>query len=566
MMSPGSRPWLRAYDPQTPPELPAPSAPDLVTLVEAASGRYARQTAFTMCLPTGMTASMDFATVGHLSDRFAAFLRHVAGIRPGDRVAVQLPNCLAYPVAAFGTFKAGAVLVNTNPLYTPSEMRHQFVDSGAVALVAFDLFAEKVAAVVAETPIRTVVLAGIAEGYSPLKRLAVRLVQRYRDRTLKPVTFPHVTFRDALSRGAARAGLDRAPRPQPDDIAVLQYTGGTTGVSKGAILTHANLVANVDQIVAMMRSRLDPGQETILTALPVYHIFAFTVNLLAFYAAGGHDILVPSPRPLSNLKPAFEQFEVTWLTGVNTLFNSLLGEPWLTPAMLQTMKASVAGGMALHHAVAERWEERTRTPIIEGYGLTEASPVVSFNPLSRPKRDSIGIPVPGTDIRLVDASGADVAEGQAGELLVRGPQVMPGYWQAPGETARVLRDGWLATGDIGTMDDEGYLRIVDRKKDLVLVSGFNVYPNEVEDCLAHLPAIAEAAVVGIPDETTGEAVCAFIVRRDPALSAEQVIAHCRTFLTNYKVPRKVIFRDVLPKSSVGKILRKDLKAEWQEPS
>ncbi len=566
MISPGSRPWLRAYDPQTSPELAALSAPDLVTLVQSAATRYAAQPAFTMCLPTGLTATMDFATIERLSDRFAAFLRHAAGVQPGDRVAVQLPNCLAYPIAAFGTFKAGAVLVNTNPLYTPSEMRHQLVDSGAVVLVGFDLFAEKIAAVVPETSIRTVVLASIAEGYSPLKRLAVRLVQKYRDKTLKPAAFPHVRFREALSRGAARVGLDRAPRPRGDDVAVLQYTGGTTGISKGAILTHANLVANIDQIFAMMRSRLEPGRETILTALPVYHIFAFTVNLLVFYAVGGHDILVPSPRPLSNLKPAFERFRVTWLTGVNTLFNSLLSEPWLTPEVLRTMTAAVAGGMALHHAVAERWEERTRTPIIEGYGLTEASPVVSFNPLSRPKRDTIGIPVPGTDVRLVDASGNDVAPGTAGELLVRGPQVMPGYWQSPSETARVLRDGWLATGDVATMDDEGYLRIVDRKKDVVLVSGFNVYPNEVEDCLTQMSGIAEAAVVGIPDETTGEAVCAFIVRRDPALTAEQVVAHCRTYLTKYKVPKKIIFRDVLPKSSVGKILRKDLKGEWQEPS
>ncbi len=560
-MSTPSRPWLRFYGPDVPAELPPPSAPDLATMVASAAGQYATQPAFSICLPNGMTATWDFATIDRLSDRFAAWLRHEAGVRPGDRVAIQMPNALAYPVAAFGVFKAAAVLVNTNPLYTPSEMRHQFVDSGATVLVVLDLFSEKVAAVLAETSIRRVVLASIGDGYSPVMRLLIRAAQKYRDKTLKPARFAHVTFADALARGARLLDRDRAPRPGSDDIAVLQYTGGTTGISKGAMLTHANLIANVDQTIAVMQPRLHAGQETILTVLPLYHIFAFTVNMLTFFAAGGHDVLVPNPRPLVSIRPAFEKFAITWITGVNTLFNGLLGEAWLTPAMLKAVKASVAGGMALHHAVAERWEQRTETPIIEGYGLTEASPVVSFNPLWRPKRDTIGVPLPGTDIRLVDALGHDVAPGESGELLVRGPQVMPGYWQRPDETARVFDEGWLATGDIATMDDEGYLRIVDRKKDMVLVSGFNVYPNEVEEVLARMPGIAEAAVIGIPDPVTTEAVCAYVVRKDPSLTAEQIVAYCRQFLTNYKLPKKVVFRDALPKSAVGKILRKDLREE-----
>ena len=530
-------------------------------MVAQVSARYAPQPAFTICLPNGMHATWDYATIDRLSDQFAAWLRHEAGVVPGDRVAIQMPNALAYPVVAFGVFKAGAVLVNTNPLYTPSEMRHQFADSGATVLVALDLFAEKVAAVLAETPIRTVVLVSIAEGFPLVTRAIIRAVQRYRDKTLKPARFAHVAFADTLARGARLVARGPAPRPRPDDVAVLQYTGGTTGVSKGAMLTHANLVANVDQSLAVMRPRLELGQETVLTVLPLYHVFAFTVNLLLFYAGGAHDVLVPNPRPLASIRPAFERFRITWTTGVNTLFNGLLGEAWLTPPLLKRVKASVAGGMALHRAVAERWEQQTESPIVEGYGLTEASPVVSFNPLWRTKRDTIGIPLPGTDVRMVDASGRDVAPGEAGELLVRGPQVMPGYWHRPDETALVLRDGWLATGDIAVMDDEGYLRIVDRKKDMILVSGFNVYPNEVEEVLARMPAIAEAAVIGIEDPVTSEAVCAYIVPRDPTLTAEQVVAHCRQVLTNYKVPKKIVFRESLPKSAVGKILRKDLRAD-----
>ncbi len=350
----------------------------------------------------------------------------------------------------------------------------------------------------------------------------------------------------------------------PTDIALLQYTGGTTGVSKGAMLTHANLLANIDQVLAMGKSHMGPD-ECVLTALPLYHIFAFTANLLCFFEIGGRNILVPSPRPVQNLQRAIENYPITWITGVNTLFNGLLNEEWFTAYPPRHLKAAIAGGTALHHAVAARWELTTGTRIAEGYGLTECAPVVSFNPLSGEQRpDSIGVPVPGTEVRLVNEAGAPVPVGEAGELIVRGPQTMLGYWQRPDETALVLQDGWLHTGDVAVMDAQGYFKVVDRKKDLVLVSGFNVYPNEVEDALALMDAILEAAVVGIPDATTGEAVRAYVVKNPEVpgeLTREAIMAHCKASLTHYKIPKSIVFRDELPKTPVGKILRKDLKVE-----
>jgi long-chain acyl-CoA synthetase len=369
--------------------------------------------------------------------------------------------------------------------------------------------------------------------------------------------------RQQLARLGGADAVRRWWRPvDPEATAVLQYTGGTTGVSKGAQLSHRNLLSNVAQIRAMGASHIEPGKECVLTALPLYHVFAFTANLLSFYDAGARNVLIPSPRPVQNLQRAIENTPVTWITGVNTLFNALLNEEWFVAYPPRQLKAAIAGGAALHQAVAQRWEEVTGTRIVEGYGLTEASPVVTFNPLEGRRRiGSIGVPVPGTEVRLVDEQGREVPVGQPGELLVQGPQVMQGYWNQPEETALVLDDGWLRTGDVAVVDADGYYTIVDRKKDLILVSGFNVYPNEVEDTVSHLDAVMEAAVVGIPDEVSGEAVRVYVVRRDESLSAEQVITHCRTTLTGYKVPKSVVFRDELPKTPIGKILRKDLKAE-----
>jgi long-chain acyl-CoA synthetase len=379
------------------------------------------------------------------------------------------------------------------------------------------------------------------------------------------ITFEHVTFAEALQRGAAKIASGANAEAYgtsltQQSIAALQYTGGTTGVSKGAVLTHRNLLANVVASLEMWKPYLTYGQEVMLTALPLYHIFAFTANLMIFFAVGGRNILIPSPRPFSNLKLAMEREPITWFTGINTLFIAMMNEPWFQAKRDWKLKGTVAGGMALVPAVGERWQNLTKTPIYQGYGLTETSPVVTLVPFHRSKMTSIGVPVPGTDVRLVDDNGADVPSGQPGELIVRGPQVMDGYWQRPDDTAKVLKNGWLYTGDVATMDDDGYFQIVDRKKDMILVSGFNVYPNEVEAVLATHPGVAEVCVLGTPDPLCGEAVVAFVVRKDPSLTAEQLRLHAKTELTNYKVPRTFVFRDELPKSNVGKILRKDLKS------
>lgn len=567
-------PWVHAYGPAgIPATLEPPVHQNLAALVHQACTRFAasapRQAAFTCVVPNGMNGSLRFAQVDALSDAFAGYLRGVLGLQAGDRVAVQLPNCLAYPVVAFGVFKAGCVLVNTNPLYTEKEMVHQFRDSGAKVLVIVDMFADKLPAVLEHTGLKHVVLADVTAFFPAVPRAVVRTVQKVWNRVLPAVTVPHERLASALGRGAAT--LAQIPARHywelvgPNDLAALQYTGGTTGVSKGAMLTHSNLLHNVNQMLAMGASHMREGQECVLTALPLYHIFAFTANLLGFLVIGARNVLVPSPRPVQNLQRAVENYPITWMTGVNTLYNGLLNEEWFLAYPPKHLKASIAGGTSLHYAVAERWRQVTRTPIAEGYGLTETSPVVSFNPLSgTPRSGSIGIPTPGTHVRLVNDAGEEVATGEAGEIQVMGPQVMQGYWNQPEQTAQVLREGWLSTGDVAVMDREGFLRIVDRKKDMVLVSGFNVYPNEVEDVIAQMGAVLEVAVIGIPDAATGEAVRAYVVPNPDhgaAVTAEEVIAHCKKQMTAYKVPRQVIVRDELPKSPIGKVLRKELRAE-----
>jgi long-chain acyl-CoA synthetase len=558
------RPWLRFYHDQTAHDLPPLTWPHLPALIREAAARFHDKPAFTLYLPNGTQGTLNYGEADRLSDQFAVYLREIAGFKPGDRIALQMPNCLAYPIAAFGCLKAGLVMVNTNPLYTVAEMTHQFNDSGAVGLVAIDIFAPKVAEVLPRTKIRHVVLVSIPDLLPPMKRLMVRTVQKYVKKMIPRATFTHVAFPEALEQGNARqAGAATAQSYASalthDTIAALQYTGGTTGVSKGAVLTHRNLMANVVGSLEVWKPYLEYGREVMLTALPLYHIFAFNANLMLIFAAGGRNILIPSPRPFRNMKRAFEGEPVTWFTGINTLFIALMNEEWFAAKQDWKLKGTVAGGMALTPAVGERWQRMTKTPIFQGYGLTETSPVVTMTPFHRAKAASIGVPLPGTDVRLVDDTGVDVPQGQPGELIVRGPQVMQGYWQRPDETAKVFKDGWLHTGDVATMDDDGYFQIVDRKKDMILVSGFNVYPNEVEAVLAEHPGIAEVCVLGTPDPLCGEAVVAFVVRKDPSLTAEQVRQHAKTALTNYKVPKTIVFRDELPKSTVGKILRKDLK-------
>ncbi|MEO1454220.1 MAG: AMP-binding protein [Pseudomonadota bacterium] len=565
MTSP-DRPWTAFYAPGTRTDIEAASYRTIGDLIRSVAQTYGRKPAFTTCLPNGMNGTLNFEQVDEMSDAFAAYLREVAGLNRGDRVALQMPNALGFPVAAFGILKAGCVLVNVNPLYTADEMAKQFADAAPQALVIVDMFADKIPAATRGHPIPNIIVTRVAEFLPSLPRGIAGLVQKYWDQSVKPVEVPHIRLPDALEAGRAHLASQRIEVDQyfqavgPDDVACLQYTGGTTGVAKGAMLTHANLILNMEQTMEMITG-LEKGNEVALTALPMYHIFAFTVNLLGFYWLGSRNVLIPSPRPLMNLKRAFENYRITWMSGVNTLFNGLTNEIWFKDSPPKHLKFASAGGMALQAAVAERWEEITGKPLLQGYGLTETSPILTFNPLGKTRVGSIGVPLPSTLVTCLDVDGRPVPLGEAGEIAAKGPQVMAGYWNKPDETEKVMKNGWFLTGDIGVMDGDGYFSIVDRKKDMVVVSGFNVYPNEVEDCLATHPGILEAAVIGVPDDGTGEAVKAFVVRRDDSLSEGDIRAHCKAHLTAYKVPRRVEFRDDLPKSNVGKILRKDLRAE-----
>lgn len=564
-----TRPWLDSYG-KIPKELPPPRHRHLAEMVRECAQRFSGQKAFTTCMPNGMYGTKTYKQIDEASDEFAVYLREVLGLKEGARVAVQLPNCLSYPIAAFGIFKAGCVLVNVNPLYTREEMEKQFNDSGAEALVIIDMFADKLTEILPRTKIRHVVSASVAQFFPQPVRSVLKGVLKYWNRVIPQIQVTHVNITHALAQGRQtleEQQTDVAAYTQavtPETVAVLQYTGGTTGVAKGAMLTHRNLLSNVDQVEAMGRTHITEGDETILTALPLYHIFAFTANLLSFYKVGGHNILVPSPRPIQNLQRALENYPVTWITGVNTLFNALLNEEWFKFYPPKHLRAAIAGGTALHAAVATRWQETTNTPLVEGYGLTESSPLLSFNPLDgKIKPGSIGFPVPETDIRLVDEKGKPVPLGEPGELAAKGPQIMLGYWNRDDETAKTLKNGWLYTGDIAVMDEDGYFRIVDRKKDMINVSGFNVYPNEVEDTIARMDAVHEVGVIGIEDEKSGEAVCAVIVPRDE-LTVDEVRAFCKKHLAAYKVPRRVEFREELPKTPIGKVLRKDLRKEIAE--
>ena len=555
---PGASPAARSQ----PPTVPFLSLPEMLAATVA---EYAGATAFTACLPNGMNGSLSFADVDWAADEFAAYLREELGLAAGARVAVQMPNCLAYPVVAFGILKAGCVLVNTNPLYTTPELQRQYADAEVAAVVVVDMFADRLTPALPALGNPPVVLVRVPEFFPGYVAGIVRLVQRYWQRALPAVPYAATPLAEALRRGSARLVDGNTRRYwrdlRPDDLAVLQYTGGTTGVSKGAMLTHGNLLANCEQMLEFVGDAVRPGRERVLTALPLYHIFAFTVNLLAFYRRGAHNVLIPSPRPLSNLKRALENCPVTWITGVNTLFDGLCRERWFVDHPPASLRAAVAGGMALHTTVAQRWEEVTGVPVVEGYGLTEASPVLTFNPLDgRAKPGTVGVPVPGTVLRCADDSGRTVPDGEFGELCARGPQVMAGYWRRPEETAAALRNGELRSGDVAVIDGDGYVRLVDRKKDLILVSGFNVYPTEVEEVLTAHPGIREAAVVGVPAVASGERVRAVVVRTDPALTPAQVRAWAAERLAAYKVPREVVFAADLPKSPIGKVLRKDVRA------
>ncbi|MFZ2898398.1 MAG: AMP-binding protein [Saprospiraceae bacterium] len=549
------RPWLANYSKGVPANIDPEAYPSVVAMLEEILAKYASKPAF-----SNMGKEITFADIDQQSRQFGAYLRS-RGLEPGDRIALMMPNLLQYPIALFGALRAGLVLVNTNPLYTPREMLHQFSDSGAKAIVICENFAANLEKIIKDTPIKTVIVTSIGEMLGPLKGAIVNFVVR---RIKKMVPAYHlantVTFKEAVQLGKK---FTLSPHQgYPEDVVALQYTGGTTGVSKGAMLTNRNLVSNMVQIKAIMSPLLIEGEEKVLSPLPLYHSFAFTVNCLALMSIGSLSILVTNPRDLKTVMEPFGKYKISIMTGVNTLFNALLNHPDFASCDFSKFKLTVGGGMAVQRAVAERWHKVTGCPLTEGYGLTETSPVASVNPIDGTgKLGTIGLPVPSTDMRIVSEEGKVLGPTEVGEIQIKGPQVMKGYYNRPDETAKVIKDGWLLTGDIGFMHEDGYFQIVDRKKDMILVSGFNVYPNEIEEVIITHPKVLEVAAIGIPDERSTEVVKVFIVKKDQSLTADEVIAYCKENLTNYKVPKQVEFRKELPKTNVGKILRRELKEE-----
>lgn len=548
--------WLKRYPADVPAEISADRYTSLVDLFEQAAKRYADQPAF-----LNMGQKMSYRQLEEKSRAFAAYLQNQLGLKAGDRVALMMPNLLQYPVALFGVLRAGMVVVNVNPLYTPRELKHQLNDSGASAIVIVSNFAHTLEKVVAETAVRHVILTRMGDQLAPIKATLVNFVVKYVKKLVPKYHLPGaISFRQVLEEGAT-LNYQR-PTVSNDDLAFLQYTGGTTGVAKGAMLTHRNMQANLEQTRATYGKVLRDGKEFVVTALPLYHIFALTVNGLLFLELGGQNLLITNPRDIPGFVKELGKVPFTAITGVNTLFNALLNDEQFNKLDFSTLRLSAGGGMAVQKVVAERWEKLTGHYLLEGYGLTECSPLVSVNPYDIScHTGSIGLPVPSTDVRILDDAGNEVPPGEPGELCISGPQVMLGYWQHPEATAEVLKNGWLHSGDIVTVDEEGFIRIVDRKKDMILVSGFNVYPNEIEDVLMQHPKVREAAAIGVPSDLSGEAVKVCIVKKEASLTKEEVLDHCRRQLTGYKVPKIIEFRDELPKTNVGKILRRELRDE-----
>jgi long-chain acyl-CoA synthetase len=545
--------WLASYPSDVPPTIDADAYPALDAMLLDACRRFAARPAF-----DSLGTRISFAEWQRLSGAFAGYLIDTLRRKPGDRVAIMLPNLLAYPVAFLGTLRAGLTVVNVNPLYTPRELEHQLSDAGATTIVIMENFAHKLEAALANTPVEHVVVSRLGDFMPAPKRLLLNVANSWLRRAVPAWRFAHFSMLQDVCGSPDKLAEPESARTGP---AVLQYTGGTTGVPKGAMLSHRNLVANTLQIRAWIGSRLEPGAERILTPLPLYHIFSLTANLLTFATFGGLNVLVADPRDLKSLIATMRRTRPTAITGVNTLFNALNHDADFAGLDFSALRFAIGGGAAVQQAVAARWREITGTALLEGYGLSEASPVVCVNPLAADSPPgSIGLPLPSTEVSIRDDKGAEVATGESGEVWVRGPQVMLGYWQRPDETRQVLSDdGWLLTGDIGVMDQRGYVKLLDRKKDMIIVSGFKVFPNEVEDVLARHPGVLEAAAIGVPDERTGQAVKLFVVRRDPGLTEAMVRKFSRDNLTGYKVPRVIEFRDHLPKSNVGKILRKELQ-------
>lgn len=548
------KPWLKNYPKGVPANIDPDVYPRLTDMLTECFAKYRDLPAFVF-----MGKTLTFGEVDRLSYHFAAYLQS-RGLEPGDRIALMMPNMLQYPIALFGALRAGLVVVNTNPLYTPREMRHQFVDSGAKAIVIAENFAANLEQIMVETEIKTVILTSIGEMLGIKGAIVNFVIRRVKHLVPKYNLANTVCFLDALKQG--QKFTVKPFESSPDDTIILQYTGGTTGVSKGAMLTNRNLVANMQQIRAWLTPVLPEGKVVALCPLPLYHIFAFTVNCLAFMSVGGRNVLIVNARDIPALIKEWRTHKPNIFTGVNTLYNALLNHPQFASLDFSDLRAAVGGGMAVQRAVSERWQQVTGSMLVEGYGLTESSPVLCVNPVDENNRiGSIGMPVPSTDVRIVHDTGRVCNIRETGEIQAKGPQIMKGYWQRPDATAEVVQDGWLSTGDIGYMTEDGFFHIVDRKKDMILVSGFNVYPNEVEDVIATHPKVMEVAVVGVPDEKSGEVVKAFIVKKDQSLTAAELTAFCREQMTGYKVPKHIEFRTELPKTNVGKILRRMLRDE-----
>ncbi len=549
--------WKDKYPEGIPTEINPDQYPNIQAVLKESCQRYADNPAF-----TNMGKTLTYGDLYRMSGDFCAWLQNHTDLKPGDRIAVQLPNLLQYPVVVFGAIRAGLVIVNTNPLYTTREMEHQFNDSGAKALVCLANMGHLAEAVVPKTSVKTVIVTEVGDFLPPLKRLLVNSVVKYVKKMVPAFHIPNsLKLNDVLALGSKKAA--RNENPDSGDVAVLQYTGGTTGIAKGAMLTHRNLIANMLQAEAMMASNLEKGTETIVAPLPLYHIYAFTFHCMSMMMSGNNNLLITNPRDLPSMIKDLKNHKFTGFVGLNTLFVALCNNPDFRNLDFSNLKMTISGGMALQIATAERWTQVTGAKICEGFGMTETSPVATVNPIQNIQLGSIGIPVASTLCKVIDDDGNELALGEIGELCVKGPQVMKGYWLREDATKEVLDDeGWLRTGDIAVIQEDGYIRIVDRKKDMILVSGFNVYPNEIEDVLATLPGVLQSAAIGVPDEKAGEAIKVFIVvRPGESLTKEQVIAHMRSNLTGYKVARHIEFRDELPTTNVGKILRRELRDE-----
>ncbi len=554
-------PWRRFYPKEVPNEINPDEYPSLAALLEDGCRTFSDRPAYAC-----MGKQITFGELDKLSAQFASFLQNELKLRKGDRLAIQMPNCLQYPVAMFGALRAGLAVVNTNPLYTPREMQHQFKDSGAKTVVILANFASNLEKIIARTDIQHVIVTQLGDLLGFPKKQLVNAVVNYVKKLVPAYQLSEaISFTDVLSRGSTQPF--RPVAIQPSDLAYVQYTGGTTGVSKGAMLTHRNIIANVEaQNYWMKPSHIPDGEGIMVAALPLYHVYALTTNALAALKSGAMNLLITNPRDFNAFIDDLKKYKITAFTGVNTLYNGLLNQPRISEVDFSHLKVTSAGGMALQTSVAERWAKLTGNTPCEGYGLTETSPVLSSNPVDGTVRvGTIGIPWPSTEMKIIRDDGSDAPIGEAGEIVARGPQVFIGYYNRPDETANVMLPGnWFKTGDVGVMNEDGFFKIVDRKKDMILVSGFNVYPNEIEDVVAQCPGVSEVACIGVPDEKSTEVVKIFVVKKDPNLTTETIKAFCRENLTAYKVPRIIEFRNELPKSNVGKILRRPLRDEELE--